>query len=235
MDKRINKPSKDHSHLEEILIAAPGYPFERLPGNGDGHEGYACFACDRSMRAGEPFVAVSRLWQISENGKAQGKVIDATASLQVCIPCTLAASTYKLNWKSKPKIVESEFNSFYIYARSLADIITRSRSDACVDKRSLIEVLFLYENFDINSVTVSFESDRYCELPFYLLEDGQCYECSRTISSVMPHMLIKLAVNIPMHDSTKLYNTWTAARYCDACAKGLFPIDGNNRLDYTIW
>jgi len=213
-------------------------PIEAPPDDGGGHGGYVCFVCGRSTKLGEPFVCATRLWQVQvyEEGEANKRVIDAVASLQACIPCTLMASQQELAWKDRPRLLDSEIHGYYTFARRLADAVAARLSDTMVDRQFLKEASLMQELGTIRSLRplVVAGGSNWRGL-VRLIQPGQCYGCYQMIDSSLPHMEIEMAVNVPTPDSIKLFDRFAAALYCNPCSSKLFAIDGNGHMDCWIW
>ena len=207
-------------------------PVEAPPDDGGGHGGYVCFACGRSTRHGEPFVCASRLWKVCEEGQAYQTVIDAVASLQVCIPCTIVASDHRLAWKSPPRVLRSEILGYYTFARRLAHAVARRLSDTEVNRRFLIETALMDEPEIIRSLSaLGVVGGAHQTESIRLMKADQCCICDQMVDCRLPNMEIEIAVNVPTPGSIRLLSNFTVARYCNTCSTRLFPIDNCGRLD----
>jgi len=200
------------------------------------HVKYFCFACGASIEGGEPFVCVSRLWHTYKDGQAKEKIIDAIASLQVCIPCTLRASDHDLTWTSLPKLVDEEILGFYNYTQQLACVINRRFSDTKQDKELLKDALLIKELCGIRFPDpLAIMGGTHMQAPIPLIEPTQCSGCYHAMDFNLPYMEIEIAINIPTPSVIDLLNTFTAAQYCSACSSSLFPINNNGRMGYSIY
>ncbi|MFC2039860.1 hypothetical protein ACFLTW_01620 [Chloroflexota bacterium] len=202
-----------------------------IPDDGDGKGGYCCFACGRSMNPGESFVCVSRLWQILGDGSINTEVIDAVASLQVCIPCTLSASRINLKWTHQPQLVISEFHGFYAYASRMTDAIAGSKSDTRMDEWPSQNVPFSLGEIpiylpDIDATTI----EGHNETPIQLLVTDQCRHCFKMIDRFRPSMLIEIEINIPRHECMGIFDTLQVAQYCNDCSRQMFKITRDGRM-----
>ena len=209
-----------------VTDSAP--PVEDIPDHGDGDGGYVCFACGRSTNTNETFVCVSRLWLMSGEGADFPTVIDAMASVQVCIPCTLIAARQELTWETKPKLVYSEMRGFYIYAQQLALAMARMTPDTLPGEYFLKQDILLdlpYPSFPADAYSISGGHHRVG--PCQFIGSGQCHNCNRDISRTGPYMRIEIAVNTPRSESLGLSNAFSIAEYCNGCSKQLFSIDDN--------
>jgi hypothetical protein len=230
MGNNTKTPVEAIKQISRLLTADPIPPLSEIPGDGDGNGGYVCFSCERSLKKGESFVCVSRIWQTSEGGTVS--VVDATSSLQVCIPCTLMASINKINWKSKPKIVDAEIHGFYAYARLLGYSLSRLKSDTRVDVE---KVLFAREELLTTlGPQPLMPKDEYAGEIIHFRKDGQCHKCDGVINTFEPWMLIEIEINTSKHEGIHLSNIWKAAEFCHTCSRSLFPIDSNGRLNISV-
>lgn len=229
---RLNTTTANSSQRENrcgwTLLSSSASPFAEIVDHGDGDRGpggYVCFACGRSTESGEPFVCVSRLQQVLQETNTQPRVLDAVASLQVCIPCTLMASNRELDWKHKPKLLHSEIHGFYLYARSLARGMAQMRSDTLAPAEALRQDLLTdIPYFRSLADTIDTAGRQHKGDAIYIISCDQCHSCCQTIGLNMPHMLIEIAVNIPTPQYMDLRNTFLAAKYCDTCSKELFSL-----------
>lgn len=85
----MEKVLRQRTHRIQVPTFGTNPPIDKYPGYGGGKGGYVCFACGRSTEPGEPFVCVSRLLQVMRPGESQVIILNAGASLQVCLPCVL--------------------------------------------------------------------------------------------------------------------------------------------------
>ena len=194
-------------------------PVEVPPDDGGGHGGYVCFACGRSTGHGEPFVCVSRLWKVSGGNESSRTMIDAVASLQVCIPCTILASDHRLDWNGRPRLLDSEIHGYYTFARLLADAVARRLSDTKVDAQLARQTSLVQELSAILSMdAVAVLGGMHQKGPVWLIEAGQCCECYEMIDSTLPNMEIEIAVNVPTPSAIELVSEFTVARYCNTCS-----------------
>jgi len=201
--------------------------------SGGGGGGYVCFACGRSTKAGEPFVCVSRLWMVSQEDGCMTKVIDAVASLQVCIPCTRIAMHHRLRWTHESRLTYAEIHGFYIYSQLLAGAISQMKSDTLVEKESLNQDLATTKPYTLLFThAVEVAGGQYIEKPLRITSHNQCHSCYEAIDFSTPYMLIEIAVNIPTHNSIEQRSTFCAAKYCDRCSKKLFSISDDGLTSY---
>lgn len=207
----------------EITISYPKFPFDEIL-NGDGNGGCVCFLCGRTMEEGESFTCVSRLLETCEGDKVKSSVIEAVASLQVCLPCTLLSARHRLRWATKPKITEIEAVAFYVYARLLAETISNTKSDTRVQKE-------IAENLSWDAPYFFIEMDKVDLLggichynPVGIIADDQCQRCYSAIDSSKPHILFQISIDTPRLDGISQANIWRLAKYCDECSNELLPL-----------
>lgn len=202
------------------------------PGGGDGG-GYVCFACGKSMKPGESFVCVSRLWMVSMESRCMTKVIDAVASLQVCIPCTCIAAHHRLRWTHKSRLTYAEIHGFYIYSQLLAGAIAQMKSDTLVEKESLRQSLLADLPYTLPFAnTVGISGGQYIEKSLRIPSHNQCHNCYEAVGFSAPHMQIEIAVNIPTHSGMEQRNPSYAAKYCNKCSKKLFSVNDGGFTSY---
>ena len=217
-------------HRGDMTSIYPSLPFMDIPsgGDGDGDGGFACVICDRAMDRGEPLTCVSRLLEIYQDSQGKPSVIDATASLQVCLPCTLLSGQHRLRWATKPKLTEIEVCAFYVYAGLLAETISRAKSDTRVQKEIAENLLWDAPYFFIELDKVGLLGGTYHDNPVAIITDDQCQRCYSAIDSSKPHIAFQISIDIPRPDGISPSNIWRLAKYCDECSNELLPL--YNRL-----
>lgn len=217
------------------LVDLPVPPSEGDQEHGDGYGGYVCFSCDRSVKHGEPFVCVSRLWLKSDTSDAPWQMIDAIASLQTCIECTLRASKQRLTWKFLPNLADMEICGFYVYAGFLGQATSRKLSDQRVD-HGLAERLLACEGPPdlLESSELSHTGGEHRRQAIHFLGVGQCHHCCESINFTLPRMLIEIEVTTPMRSSMKISDVFRVGECCNSCSKVLFPIRPDGRMDLDI-
>jgi len=210
----------------EITITYPTTPFGGIASHndGDGHGGFACFICDRSMDRGESFICISRRLEILQDREGSRKVIDAMASLQVCRECTLLSAHHRLNWAHKPKLVELEICGFYTYARLLSDAIVRMKFDTHVAKVTAQSFLADASYFSITPDRTGLLGGQYNANPISIMADEQCYECHDIISFNKPYMMIEVGIDTPRSTGITQSNVLPLGRYCNKCSWKLLPL-----------
>lgn len=202
------------------------------PGGGDGG-GYVCFACGRSMNKGEPFVCISRLWMVSLESRCMTEVIDAVASLQTCIPCTLRAAHRELRWTHKCKLTQAEIYAFYVHSRLLAGATARMKSDTLVEEESLNQYLATPKPHALSFANAGeVAGGQYTGRSLRIISHNQCRSCYEAIAFSAPYMLIEIAVNIPTYSGIELRSTFCAAKYCNECSKKLFSVNDDSFTSY---
>jgi hypothetical protein len=83
-----------------------------------------CFSCRRKIEKGEHHFCVSRLHQVRGDTEKydDDKVVEATASLQVCTDCMVRAATETIQFVELPlPVLNLEKEGLHRYARLLAD------------------------------------------------------------------------------------------------------------------
>jgi hypothetical protein len=211
----------------EITVSYPQFPFDGIfRGGGDG--GFVCFICGRTMDRGEPLTCVSRLLQIYQDNQDKPSVIDAVASSQVCLPCTLLFAQHRLKWAHSPKLTGLERCSFYIYARLLAAIMGQLKSDNRVPKEVAESLLWDVPYFFIEQNRIEFLGGIYHGKPVSIISDEQCHRCYNAIDSGKPHISFQISIDAPKLDGINQSNIWRLAKYCNECSNELLPL--YNRL-----
>ena len=214
-------------HRGEMTTIYPLPPLMDIPsgGDGDGDGGFACFICGRAMDRGEKFTCVSRLLEIYQDSQGKPSVIDATASLQVCLPCTLLSARHSLRWATKPKLTEIEAGAFYVYARLLAATISNTKSDTIVPKEIAENLLRDVPYFFIGLDRAELFGGIYHYNQFGIITDDQCQRCYSAINSSKPHILFQVSIDTPGFYGISQANIWRLAKYCDDCSNRLLPLD----------
>jgi hypothetical protein len=207
----------------EITITYPRFPSDGIFG-GDGDGGYVCFICDRAMDNGEPFACVSRRVEICQDSQGKPSVIDATASLQVCLPCTLLSARRRLRWTTEPKLTAIEVQAFYAYASLLAETIRRAKSDTRIQKEIAENLLWDAPYFLIELDRVTLLGGTYHGNPVVIITDGRCLRCHGTIDFAKPHVMFEISVDTPRRDGISPSNIWPLGGYCHECSNQLFPL-----------
>ncbi len=82
-----------------------------------------CFSCDRSIEHGEHYFCVSRIVrERGSGGQAEDRVLDSTASLQVCTDCRRAAEKHPIAFSFAPlPLLNLEQEGFRRFARERGD------------------------------------------------------------------------------------------------------------------
>ncbi|MBM3117942.1 MAG: hypothetical protein FJ006_00060 [Chloroflexi bacterium] len=208
--------------IGDITISYPKFPFDETF-NGDGGGGEICFICGKTMGEGELFTCASRLLQTCEGDKVKPKVIEAVASLQVCLPCTLLSAYDKLQWAHKPKLTKVELYSFYAYASLLAKSITWLKSDSRVQKEFMEHLIEETDYLPVELDRADLLGGIYDSVPA-VITDGQCLRCSSAVNPSNPHIEFKIAIDIPGHKGMSSSNIWRLGEYCDQCSNQLLPL-----------
>jgi len=181
-------------------------------------------------------VSVSRLWLMSENADAPWQVIDAVASLQACIDCTLKASSHKLTWQSMPKLADMEICGFYTYAGFLAQATARKLSDRRLDHGLAEQLPTLDKPLGVLQACKISDTGGDCrKTTMRLARAGQCHHCCESIDFTLPRVLIELEVNTPMRSGMQLGNVFRVGEYCNPCSRELFPIRSDGSMSLDIW
>jgi len=220
---RVVKTQVRHGN-SEITVSYPTFPFDGIF-SGDGDGGCVCFICDRTMDRGEPFTCASRLLQIYQDSQSKPSVIDATASLQVCLPCTLLSARHRLRWATKPKLTKIEVQAFYVYARLLEETISRAKSDTRVQHEIAENLLWDAPYFFIELDRVNLLGGTYHHNPVCIITDDQCQRCYSAIDSTKPHIAFQISIDTPRVYGISQSNIWRLAKYCDECSNELLPLD----------
>ena len=211
--------------ISEITITYPGFPFEGIfSGGGDGDGGYVCFLCGRGMERGESFTCVSRLLETWEGSEAKPSVIEAVASLQVCLPCTLLSAHHRLKWTHNPRLTEVEVQAFQAYARLLAETISRTKSDTRIQKETAENLLGDAPYFPVELDRVALLGGTYHGNPVSIISDGRCLRCHDTINPSKPHIAFEISVDTPRRDGMTKSYIWRLGGYCPECSKQLLPL-----------
>ena len=220
------RPHQIKRRRAEITITYPAIPFADIPnhndGNGDG--GFACFICGKPMDRGEAFICVSRRWETSKDREGSTKVIDATASLQVCRQCTFLAAHHELRWAHKPRLVDLEIRGFYTYARLLADAIARMESDTCVREASAQGFLVSVSDSPIALDITGLLGGTYNVNPLSIIPDDHCHNCQDVIGFNKPYLVIEITVDTPTSNGIRQSNVMPLGRYCNGCSRKLLPL-----------
>lgn len=217
------------------LVDHPGFPPEEPSGDGDGPGGYVCFACGRSTKRGEPFVCVSRLWLTSPNPDAPSQVIDAIASLQACVECTLRAASHRLTWKCLPRLANAEMSGLYTYAGLLTQAMARRLSDRRLDRHLAERLLGISEPLGISLATgLPDTGGTHQDTTIRCVRRSQCHQCRRSIHFAFPRMVINVELNLPMRSGMQLSNVLRVGEYCNPCSRSLFPIRDDGRMNLDI-
>jgi len=209
--------------ISEITITYPGFPFDGIfSGGGDG--GYVCFICGRAMDRGEAFTCVSRLLETCEGSEGKPSVIEAVASLQVCLPCTLLSAHHGLKWAHNPKLTGVEIYGFYTYARLLTETINRRTSDTQVQSEFLQYLLEGSPYLPVELDRAALLGGTYCSGPVGIGTDRRCHRCYDSISFRKPHITFEISIHIPRSQVMEPSNTWRFCRYCAECSNELLPL-----------
>ena len=207
----------------KIAITYPRFPFHGIFG-GDGDGGYLCFICGREMDRGEEFTCVSRLLEMCQGGEVKPSVIEAVASLQVCLPCTLLSAHHRLRWVHKPKLTGLEISGFDTYARLLAETISRRTSDTRVKEKLAgrlgNELVCLVVELDGTSLLGGVHGDG----PISIATEAECLGCHNTVELRRPHVALEISVDIPKQREMKKSSVWRLGLYCLECSKELLPL-----------
>lgn len=210
----------------EITITYPRSPSVEIPSedDGDGVGGFVCFICDRTMDRGESFTCISRRLEIYQDSQNNPSVIDAMASLQVCMTCTLLSAHHELRWVTTPKLLNIEVWGFYAYAGLLAETIGRVKSDTRVKKE-------IVENLPRDTSHLLIELDRaallggiYHSIPVSIIADDRCHRCCDPINFSKPHTGFEISIDISRRDGMEQSNIWRLGKYCNECSKQLLPL-----------
>lgn len=207
-----------------ITITYPRFSFDGISG-GDGDGGYVCFLCDRTMETGEAFICVSRLLETCEGSEVKPRVIEAVASLQVCLPCTLLSAHHRLKWTHNPEVTGFEIRTFYTYVRLLAETISRRTSDTRTKQEELIGHLVG------GTPHLPVEMDRAALLggahdgsPVGIVTEDQCHRCHNTIEFSKPHVMFEISIDVSRRDGMTKSNIWRLGGYCHGCSKRFLPV-----------
>lgn len=212
-------------HCREIMAVYPEPPFMEIPsGGGDGDGGFVCFICDRAMDRGEPSTCLSRLLETREGGDAKPSVVEAVASLQVCLACTLLSSHHRLEWAHKPKLIEIEIGGFYTYARWLANAVAQAKSDTRVQEELAGELLGGAQCLAIELDRATFLGGIYHGNALGIITDGQCQKCHQIIGLSKRRVMFEISVDTPRRDGMTRSNVWRLGAYCHECSKQLLPL-----------
>ena len=207
----------------EIAITYPQFPFDGIFG-GDGEGGYLCFICGKAMDRGDVFTCVSRLLEICEGSEVKPSVIEAVASLQVCLPCTLLSAHHRLRWVHKPKLTGLEISGFDTYARLLAETISRRTSDTRVKEklvgRLVKEPLCLLVELDRTTLLGGVHGDG----PTSIATEAQCLGCHDTVELCQPHVALEISIDIPKQREMKKSSVWRLGLCCPECSNELLPL-----------
>lgn len=218
--------SQARRHCAAMSMLCPQPPFiQILQGAGDGNGGHVCFICDKTMDKGEPFICLDRLLEVDEAGDAGPRVVDAGASLQVCLPCTLLSGYQRLEWATKPKLTGVEVWGFRTYARLLAESVSRNRWDTCVQQ----EVLKRFARS--TSYHLAIKLDRIALLggtrqgiPLNMIGKGHCLKCHGTIDFANSHLAFEIGIDTPWRNGMQRSNIWHLGEYCYKCSSQLLPL-----------
>lgn len=210
----------------EITVSYPKFPFDAIFNDGgNGDSGFACFICGRATDRGEPFTCVSRLLEIYRDSQDKPSVIDATASLQACLPCTLLSARRRLRWANKPKLTDIEVGAFYVYARLLAARMSNTKSDTIVPREIAEKLLRDVPCFFVDLDGADLLEDKHRCSPVGIITDDQCQRCYGAIDSSRPHIEFQISIDTPRLDGISQSNIWRLAKYCDECSNELLPLD----------
>ena len=207
----------------EITITYPRLPFDGIFG-GDGGGGCVCFLCGRTMERGEAFTCVSRLQETCEGSEVKAGLIEAVASLQVCLPCTLLSAYHRLKWAYNPKLTGFEICGFYTYARLLAETIGRRTSDTRVQGELVGHLVGDTPCLLVKLDRAALLGGTYCGGPISIVTDAQCQRCHGTIEFGKPHMMFEISVDTPGRDGMTISNVWRLGGYCHRCSNQLLPL-----------
>jgi len=211
--------------ISEITITYPGFPFEGIfSGGGDGDGGYVCFICGRAMDRGEAFTCVSRLLETCEGSEGKPTVIEAVASLQVCLPCTLLCAHHRLKWAHNPKLTGFEICGFYTYARLLTETMNRRTCDTRVQSEFLQYLVVDSPYLAVELDRVLFLGGTYNGNLVGIITDGRCLRCAGFIDSSEPHIAFEISIHIPKRGVEDLSNIWELGSYCEQCSNQLLPL-----------
>ena len=208
----------------ETTIAYPKFPFEGIfSGDGDGDDRYVCFLCNRIMEKGEAFTCVSRLLETCEGNEVKPSVIEAVASLQICLPCTLLSAHHRLKWVHNPKLTGFELCSFYAYTKLLAKTMGRLKSDTRVQKEFVEHLIGGIAYLPVKLDRAALQGGIHDIAPV-MITDDRCQRCYDTINSSKPHMVFEISTNIPRHKTIEQSNIWRLGKYCNECSNQLLPL-----------
>lgn len=210
--------------ISEITITYPVFPFDGIFGGG-GDGGCVCFICGRAMGRGEPFTCVSRLLETRKGSEGKPAVIEAVASLQVCLPCTLLSAHHRLKWAYTPRLTGFEICGFYAYARLLGEAISRAKSDTRVQQEELIRHVVggtTYLPIEMNRAALL--GGVHDGSPIMIVAEDHCHRCYRTIDHSRPHITFEIAIHTPKSQGMKPSDIWQFGRYCAECSNELLPL-----------
>jgi len=209
---------------EETTITYPRSPFVGIPNDGDGDGGFVCFICDRAVDRGEPLTCISRRLEICQDSQNNPSVIDAVASLQVCIPCTLLSVHHELRWVTTPKLLNIEMRGFYAYARLLAETIGQVKSDTRVKKEIVENLPWDSSHLPIDLDRVALLGGIYHSIPVSIIADDRCLRCCDPINFSKPHTAFEISIDVSRREGIEQSNIWRLGKYCNACSKQLLPL-----------
>ena len=219
----IGSQAKRHRAAATELCPQP--PLVEIPdGEGDGNGGYVCFICDKTIDRGEPFTCLDRLLEVYEAGEAGPRVIDAGASLQVCLPCTLLSGYQRLEWATKLRLTTVEVWGFRIYTQLLAEAVSRNRWDTCVQQELLKRLV-------MNTAYLAIKLDRVALLggtrkgvPVNMVGKGHCLRCHSTIDFAKSHVAFEIGIDTPRRNGIRRSNIWHLGEYCYECSRQPLPL-----------
>jgi hypothetical protein len=207
----------------EITITYPRFPFEGIF-SGDGDGGYVCFICGRTMERGEAFTCVARLLEICEDSEVKLGVIEAVASLQVCLPCSLLSAHHRLKWAHNSKLTGLEICGFYAYARLLTETISRKTSDTRVQKEFLQHLLGDSPYLPVELDRAALLGGAHGGSPISIVTEAQCQRCHDTIEFGKLHVMFGISIDTPGRDGMTRSNVWRLGGYCFECSKQVLPL-----------
>lgn len=210
--------------ISEIIITYPQLHLDGIFSGGDGGGGYVCFICDRAMDRGEAFTCMSRLLETCEDNEVKPRVIEAVASVQVCLPCTLLCAHHGLKWAHNPKLTGLETCGFYTYARLLSETISRRRSDTRVQGEFLQRLCRGNHYLPVELDRVVLLGGVRGSSPFSTGTDRRCHRCYDSINSGKPHITFEISIHIPRSQVMEPSNIWRFGRYCAECSNELLPL-----------
>jgi hypothetical protein len=82
-------------------------------------EKIGCFSCGRTVNYGEHYICISRLRR-ARIGDGNDDIVDAMASLQVCIYCAARSQSDNITFYREVPLLELEKAGFYWFVKKLA-------------------------------------------------------------------------------------------------------------------